>query len=425
MGEKKSVVHLLENLKKDNIYFVDYMEVEVGETPSILCPAFAEFKNNHQSNDPLTDQDRLIASLYSAEKSNILMFRDEETKFTAAFKTFLENAITQLNYPFLVSTQQVASKTNPNIKSDLSVSKENSNHWEIPLILEEDKKIQGSTNSEPDIQVASYYAHHFHAQRDADGTISSGGCPTFLITHVGNNIKIMGAYTIQRNSKLYHLIETLMTGQLTQNVNQTAKIFSALFRATNELQKFRETVPSIRYPSAHFSLEDDCDGFAMYPRKLVYLGTSVIHKYAKTYCKQAHEKAHSLGIAPKLNSCELLPCGYYVVSMERIVILSDIDSENWLNHWEFFEKQMKQFNTDFVHGDLREDNVVYSKGGFMLLDFDWSGPINEEPRYPINRNHVDIDWPEDSSPGGIITPSHDEHMLNLLKQHFQQSIISR
>ena len=50
----------------------------------------------------------------------------------------------------------------------------------------------------------------------------------------------------------------------------------------------------------------------------------------------------------------------------------------------------------------------------MIIDFDWAGrtDADEPPRYPLSRNHADINWPEDSTAGGIITTNHDRWMMS-------------
>ena len=67
-----------------------------------------------------------------------------------------------------------------------------------------------------------------------------------------------------------------------------------------------------------------------------------------------------------------------------------------------------------VHGDIRPPNVLHTASGYMIIDFDWAGrtDADEPPRYPLSRNHADINWPEDSTAGGIITTNHDRWMQN-------------
>ena len=61
----------------------------------------------------------------------------------------------------------------------------------------------------------------------------------------------------------------------------------------------------------------------------------------------------------------------------------------------------------FVHGDLRDTNVMVRKDrepGFLLVDFDWAGKI-EEVRYPINVNQMDFYRPVGASDGEDIWQS--------------------
>ena len=83
-------------------------------------------------------------------------------------------------------------------------------------------------------------------------------------------------------------------------------------------------------------------------------------------------------------------------------------------HWDHFQTQMGIFHEQYVHGDIRPPNVLHTATGYMLIDFDWAGSLDKPPHYPVGRNHEEIDWPLDSIPGGIITVSHDQWMMDQL-----------
>ena len=88
---------------------------------------------------------------------------------------------------------------------------------------------------------------------------------------------------------------------------------------------------------------------------------------------------------------------------------------------ELYESVMKMVESlhqdGFVHGDLRDTNLWISESSpskFMLVDFDWSGVI-EEVRYPMNvYKGPDLRRPEGAYDGELILAEHDVDMLNIM-----------
>ena len=65
----------------------------------------------------------------------------------------------------------------------------------------------------------------------------------------------------------------------------------------------------------------------------------------------------------------------------------------------------------FVHGDIRDTNLFAGLGGkFMLLDFDWAGPITRT-FYPMHVNRYDFYRPDGAEDAMEITVEHDLEML--------------
>jgi tRNA A-37 threonylcarbamoyl transferase component Bud32 len=73
---------------------------------------------------------------------------------------------------------------------------------------------------------------------------------------------------------------------------------------------------------------------------------------------------------------------------------------------------------NFVHGDVRDTNVMVRKNGpgIQLVDFDWAGEIGKV-RYPANVNRTDIVRPEGALDGRFILAEHDMFMLNHLRNY--------
>jgi len=77
-------------------------------------------------------------------------------------------------------------------------------------------------------------------------------------------------------------------------------------------------------------------------------------------------------------------------------------------------EELHNYNGGYVHGDLRDTNLfVGDNKSFMLLDFDWAGPI-ETARYPMNVNREGIRRPDGARDGEKILVQHDLDMLKYI-----------
>ena len=77
---------------------------------------------------------------------------------------------------------------------------------------------------------------------------------------------------------------------------------------------------------------------------------------------------------------------------------------------------LHRVNFKFVHGDVRDVNVMVRKDrtGWRLVDFDWSGEIGEV-RYPMCVNHgLGLRRPESAVDGELILADHEIKMLDYL-----------
>jgi len=81
------------------------------------------------------------------------------------------------------------------------------------------------------------------------------------------------------------------------------------------------------------------------------------------------------------------------------------------------EKVVALHQQGYVHGDLRDTNLMVRKNGapeMMLFDFDWAGEIGKV-RYPINVNRgPHLKRPDGAYDGELITAEHDMEMLDIM-----------
>ncbi|KAG2357033.1 hypothetical protein BDR07DRAFT_1188030, partial [Suillus spraguei] len=143
-------------------------------------------------------------------------------------------------------------------------------------------------------------------------------------------------------------------------------------------------------------------------------------KFTKQFCV-------SQGHAPKLIAYNHLAGGWNMVIMNSLDIdnswfLRRPGSYRLLSQIAVLDRQpLKEAITSLieglheaghVHGDLRDANfVVGDHKRFMLLDFDWAGPI-QNTYYPMLVNRRDIRRPDGALDGQKIVPQHDLDMLD-------------
>jgi hypothetical protein len=150
-------------------------------------------------------------------------------------------------------------------------------------------------------------------------------------------------------------------------------------------------------------------------RALLQLPTGaveIIVKFTKQYCEAAHRICHEFERgAPYLYHVVRLPGHWIAVVMEDIqeTRLFSKDSD-----WLILSRLMNNLHEhNIVHGDLRLGNILISADRVCLIDFDWSGVV-EEQKYPSFMNHADIIWPPGASDGLSLRKEHDLHFLELL-----------
>ena len=142
-------------------------------------------------------------------------------------------------------------------------------------------------------------------------------------------------------------------------------------------------------------------------------GDIVVVKFAKTYGKEAHAllEQHDPPLAPRLWYCEPVKQlgGLWMVVMDHVENCGALDEGGK----DSVKKAIDVLHAQgLVFGDLRLPNVLISKNGPMLVDFDWSGKEGTAV-YPASIN-MGIHWPEGVRGGAPLRASHDNLMLQRL-----------
>jgi hypothetical protein len=150
-------------------------------------------------------------------------------------------------------------------------------------------------------------------------------------------------------------------------------------------------------------------------------GKRIYIKFVKRYSDKAHLLCASMGFAPALIGYERIPGGWYIVVMDALDQYQELPSGPHAPSLadEITAKITWLHQAGYVHGDIRDTNVMVRKDGedgFNLVDFDWAGEIGVV-RYPMYVNRGGGLWrPDGARDGELITADHDmmmlENMLN-------------
>ena len=197
-------------------------------------------------------------------------------------------------------------------------------------------------------------------------------------------------------------------------LHQFSYVFAALFKAIQALKLFYEgdslVEPSQRpfpYLNSFHPLDSESQSkekricftyaSALFPntgRLLFVVNTTaegygpLLVKFCRQYGKEAHLKCGELGIAPKLAGFEHLAGGWFAAVMERLPLsfrpLRELTSEANLEQ-RVTDAAQRMHHAGFVHGDLRDTNILVDNDGVKIVDWNWSGRPGEI-KYPISIN---------------------------------------
>ncbi|KAG2064398.1 hypothetical protein BDR04DRAFT_1061843 [Suillus decipiens] len=231
-----------------------------------------------------------------------------------------------------------------------------------------------------------------------------------------------------------------------------ARTFGALKIAIEELTElYSQPFPSLGYKdpflrcpyprsytdSSDHSQEFSYDETQILRDRLIFFGETVgdaagkkiCIRFVRHYSRESHEFCASQGHAPNLIAYNHLAGGWNMVIMDTLDIDYNSSSQRpgsyrRLSQIAISDRQpLKEAITSliqglhkhgYVHGDLRDTNFVVGENKpFMLLDFDWAGPI-QETYYPILVNRRDVQRPVGALDGEKIVPQHDLDMLDYI-----------
>lgn len=220
----------------------------------------------------------------------------------------------------------------------------------------------------------------------------------------------------------------------------TARHFGAAKKAIRALGDYYNSAPNdqnplLPYPSGplEFTFEyAPIVGAAqlnLHQGKLVFRGKSaegyVFIKFVRRYSKEAHDKCSELGFAPRLKAFSRVHAGWYMVVMDYVAeeyeelydALPRLSIEERRDITQELARNVRSFHkAGFVHGDIRNTNVMVKKSGgkgVYLVDFDWAGK-HPNAKYPMHINRETVIRPDGAADGEVITQEHDMFMIERL-----------
>ncbi|KAF8581176.1 hypothetical protein K439DRAFT_251562 [Ramaria rubella] len=300
-----------------------------------------------------------------------------------------------------------------------------------PVVLEARNEI-GTANSDPSHQGAFAYRKYW-ASDTHDLLRSKCYCPSIILAIAGPWLCVLGGVYLEQ-VVVQPITDYLWLGGDAFNdsrIFSVGRIFNALKSAVSALRQY--------YSPNVINAHDKPDGFpfirfygrekflyleklAEYP-KLIYkakLQSSeqlLVVKFVSKYNAEAHRLLAENQLAPALHYVGMEDTGAPKYGGRYMIVMDFVEGEhpsNFLSK-DAADRIKKAVNLlhsqNFVFGDLRLPNILITKEGSMLVDFDWCSPA-DKGRYPMSLNQESgIDWAEGMGPDCAMEQKHNLDML--------------
>ncbi|KAG5649281.1 hypothetical protein H0H81_004858 [Sphagnurus paluster] len=158
--------------------------------------------------------------------------------------------------------------------------------------------------------------------------------------------------------------------------------------------------------------------------RLLYLATTedgqlILVKCTRHYCIELHHFCARRKLSPQILGFERLPSGWYAIAMEYFLPVAPLLAADGLQeHGRRWIAELRDLvesfhAAGFVHGDLRDANIICDGEQAFLIDFDWAGKAREVS-YPVDLENLNPDLLKDrTSTKATITVDDDIRVLRL------------
>ncbi|KAG9310551.1 hypothetical protein JVU11DRAFT_9099 [Chiua virens] len=303
-------------------------------------------------------------------------------------------------------------------------------------VLAEFKNEVGCVAKEPYFQEIAYYLEF---TRTEAVKMSHSPLPCLLMSIYGSNIDFAGiAWNLRPTAQLLARVAFHVHSTDTADLLVLARHMAAFREASRTLKEYYNHLESpessrlsppqlFPHPAWYTSRITQQRVEIIYKhqiseKQLVFFGFEdsdkglpICIKFVRQYSPDAHDYCVSLGCAPTLRGFETIVGGWFMVIMDDI---SDgyetlYDRPVTESVKDIIAEKLSKFHAaGYVHGDLRDTNIMASKSDttdVKFIDFDWAGKANETVYPPfVNREF----WrPPDAMDWLPIRAEHDVEML--------------
>ena len=262
-------------------------------------------------------------------------------------------------------------------------------------------------------------------------------CPSFVIAIAGPWIAVHGA-VLNGNWVVQPLTDmiSLQWDEFDERrMQRLGRLFRGLKVSLEELTTFYQTleIPTYRpgsvwpmikrvgpYTFEYIeTLDEDIPWKLVFKAKMTSPEVkTIVVKFTKSYHSEAHQLLAKMHYAPEF----IYYTGDhdYPLKLRGLnIVLMGFVEQNDAGELSRKAQQDVQAALNLLHskelvfGDLRRPNILQTKAGAMLIDFDWTGKEGEV-HYPRELNTSGITWPKDVKPSSQILKVHDWFMFNRL-----------
>lgn len=286
-----------------------------------------------------------------------------------------------------------------------------------PCIILECKIFDLSSKVNPVLEAIGYFQHMINVYGSANLTCA------LLVAIVGDLMSIYGCHAFVKDDGDKQLLVELLCPPLSLRFNDSVSwhldyIASVLYGFVCFVKYISNDTSKLEFCPLTLAklLNDLCPGITskgplrrMCPDKLVFAYETtknlelVVKFLTGNYGEHVHRHLAANNYAPKLYQVYQLPLNWKAVVMGKVSVIQGKPAD--------YSSQMKQIlqclqKMEYVHGDLREQNILNVNGKLQICDFDWAG-VEGTARYPLTINDKDIEWPRENLAGQKILMTDD------------------